>query len=185
MQIEIVDPDPRWPGHFGLVAGSLRSAIGHWAQRIDHIGSTSVPGLAAKPIIDIQITVDEPSAIDSAKHPARLELESVGFAWMGDNDDRRKRFLRLRESARGWPDVNLHVRRDGCTSQQQALLFRDYLRADDSARRRYEQEKRRLARREWGSVDDYADAKGDVVWALLREADGWSFSGWQPGPSDA
>jgi GrpB-like predicted nucleotidyltransferase (UPF0157 family) len=184
VQIDIVDADPRvaWPRRPRRgFAARRRRALG---TACDHIGSTSVSGLAATPIIDILMTVDKPSLVDSAKHPARLELESVGFVWMGDNDDRRRRFLRLRESAQGWPDVNLHVRRDGCVSQQQALLFRDYLRADEWARRRYGQKKRRLAQRESESVDDHADAKGDVVWALLREADVWSWSGWGPGPSD-
>ncbi len=180
----MADPEPGWPAAFRSVAAALRRALGLWALRIDHIGSTSIPDLAAKPIVDVQITTQNPADLDAAEHPALGELEAVGFVLMVDNDDRRKRFLLLRDSARGWPDTNLHVRRDGCVSQQQALLLRDYLRSSESARTRYEQDKRRLSRCDWPSVDDYANAKGDVVWALLREADVWSWSGWEPGPSD-
>lgn len=185
MWIEIVDADPRWPEQFTCVASALRTATGDWAQRIDHIGSTSVPGLVAKPLIDVQVSTRRPDDLDDAGHPVRRALDGMGFALMTDNDDRRKRFLRLRDSHDGSPDVNLHVRRTGCVSQQQALLFRDYLRAESSARERYAAEKRRLALSSWRSVDAYAEAKGDVVWGLLREADVWSWSGWQPGPTDA
>jgi GrpB-like predicted nucleotidyltransferase (UPF0157 family) len=185
MRIEIVDPDPAWPASFRTIATVVRRAVGEWGRRIDHIGSTSVAGLAAKPIIDVQITTQDPSDLDKADHPVRQALEAAGFVLMIDNDDRRKRMLGLRESHRGWPDTNVHVRRDGCVSQQQALLLRDYLRTNESARTRYEQEKRRLSRLQWPTVDHYADAKGDVVWALLREADVWSWSGWMPGPADA
>lgn len=185
MLIEVVDADPTWPGQFAAVGALLRRACGAWAARIDHIGSTSVPGLAAKPLIDVQVSVARPDDLDDPDHPARRRLEDEGFVLVHDNDDRRKRFLRLRDSRDGRLDVNLHVRREGCVSEQQALLFRDYLRARPSARLRYEAEKRRLSRSDWVSVDAYADAKGDVVWAMLREADVWSWSGWRPGPSDA
>lgn len=98
------------------------------------------------------------------------------------NEDRRKWYAKRRTSG---DETNVHIRTSGEFSQQAALLFRDYLRDEASARRRYERVKRELAERDWDRVDDYADAKGDIVWQLLREADRWSWHGWQPGDSDA
>ncbi len=183
VRVVICDPDPSWPEAFRVVGRELRRLFGASAQRIDHIGSTSVAGLPAKDVIDVQVTVADPAMLDDADHPLRQALAHARFEHPADNDDRRKRFFYRRDSGSPW--VNLHVRRSGCVSQQQALLLRDYLRTHPQARTRYGDEKRRLARRSWRSVDAYADAKGDVVWALLREADVWSWNGWQPGPSDA
>jgi len=180
--VTLVSPDPGWPAQFEVVAGDLRTRLGSGALRIDHIGSTAVPGLAAKDVLDVQVTVADPGALDDRAHPWHRVLADAGYAQDVDNDDRRKRFLRRRTPGAPW--VNLHVRRDGCVSGQQALLFRDYLRTHPAARERYELEKRRLSRRGWSSVDAYAEAKGDVVWALLREADRWSWFGWRPGTSD-
>jgi len=95
-------------------------------------------------------------------------LEGAGFEWIPDNDDRRKRFFRLV----GVDDrrlANIHVRNLGEFSEQAALLFRDYLRATPEAMRSYEKTKRTLATRTWPTVDDYADAKGDCVWALIAK----------------
>ena len=181
--VRIVGPDPRWPAQFDTQASALRALLGSLARRIDHIGSTAVPGLAAKNVIDIQVSVADPTVLDDPDHPARRGLAAAGFDFAADNDDRRKRFFSRRRP--GEVLINLHVRRDGCVSQQQALLLRDYLREHPAARQRYEREKRRLSRQRWRSVDDYADAKGDVVWELLRQADVWSWQGWTPGPSDA
>lgn len=98
------------------------------------------------------------------------------------NEDGRKRYAKRRVPG---DETNVHIRTAGEFSQQAALLLRDYLRAERAARMRYEQAKRDLAEHPWDRVDDYADAKGDIVWQLLREADRWSWRGWQPGPTDA
>src|SRR5262245_51648687 len=114
----------------------------------------------------------------------RTAIEALGYEWVLENDDRRKRFFRL-VSHDGGRLVNLHVRRLGEFSEQAALLFRDYLRATPEARRRYEETKRALAGRAWSSVDHYAEAKGDCVWSPLREADRWAWNvAWRVGPSD-
>jgi GrpB-like predicted nucleotidyltransferase (UPF0157 family) len=216
--ITLVPYDPAWPERFAEIGAALRGALdpvlGDRLTRIDHIGSTSVPGIAAKPIIDVQVSVrdflpaDDPAATgyaprprppDDRRHvgyrgetrdPIATAIESAGFSWAGDwCTDWRKWLFRRRSPYGSHPlpavDANLHVGREGCVSQQQALLFRDLLRTHEEARRRYEAVKRDLATREWAAVDDYADAKGDCVWALLRQADVWSWNGWRPGPSDA
>lgn len=178
--VQIVPADPAWPRRFAALAAELRAVLGDQAERIDHIGSTSVPGLGAKDVIDIQVSVValEPHAAVGAA------LVGQGWSFMADNPDHRKRFYFRRGD--GLPDANLHVRRTGEFSQQASLLFRDHLRADATARARYEATKRALAEREWDDVDAYADAKGDCVWQLLREADRWAWAvGWSAGPSDA
>jgi GrpB-like predicted nucleotidyltransferase (UPF0157 family) len=178
--VQIVPADPAWPDRFAAIATDLRAVLGDRAERIDHIGSTSVPGLAAKDVIDIQLSVAELEPHE----PVRAALVGLGWAFMADNPDRRKRFYLRRGD--GFPDANLHVRRTGEFSQQAALLLRDHLRADAAALGRYEATKRALAERQWEDVDAYADAKGDCVWQLLREADRWAWTvGWSPGPSDA
>jgi len=140
-----------------------------------------VPGLAAKDVIDVQVSVADFEPFE----PLRGAVEGLGYEWMPDNDDGRKRFFRL-VSPDGARLVNLHVRRLGEFSEQAALLFRDYLRASPEPRRRYEKAKRALAGRDWPTVDHYADAKGDTIWSLIREADRWAWEvAWSAGPSDA
>ena len=181
LEVLICDYDPAWPERFREYAGPLREALGRAAARIDHVGSTSVPGLAAKDVIDVQASVVDLDAFE----PVRQAIEALGYEWMPDNDDRRKRFFRL-VAPDGRRLANLHVRRLGEFSEQAALLFRDYLRASPRARSRYEEVKRALAEGPWPTVDHYAEAKGDCIWSLIREADRWAWDvGWSAGPSDA
>lgn len=176
----LVPHRPEWAARFADLGARLRGALGDRARRIDHIGSTSIPGIAAKPIVDVQVAVEdfEPFA------PLREGVEATGYRFHPDNDDLRKRYFTLDED--GTRISNLHLRRWAEFSPQAALLLRDYLRAVPEARARYEATKRELATRQWPTIDHYADAKGDTIWALLREADVWSgASGWHAGPSDA
>jgi len=180
VEIEISEYDAGWPGMFSEYGSEIRSATGGLALRIDHIGSTAVPGLAAKPIVDIQLVLEDWSPFD----PLLPALEAIGYQFYPDNPDGRKRYFTLEND--GNRLVNVHVRLFAEFSAQAALLFRDYLRVEASARRRYEETKRRLASQIWDSVDDYADAKGDIIWVLLREADVWAWSSrWSPGETDA
>ncbi len=167
--IQIVDYDPTWPELFEREAGRIRSALGERAMVIEHVGSTSVPGLAAKPRIDILLVVPN-SADEPAYVPA---MEAAGYV------------LRLREPEwyehrlfRGPDmDINLHVFSPGCPEIDRMLLFRDWLRSNDADRHLYEQAKRELARKEWKYVQNYADAKTGVVEEILaraREAQGES-----------
>jgi GrpB-like predicted nucleotidyltransferase (UPF0157 family) len=99
----------------------LHDALGPVALRIDHIGSTSVPGLAAKPVIDIQISVADFEPLDAY----RLPLERLGYIFRSDNPERTKRYFR---ETLGQRRVHIHVRRAGSFSEQFALLFREYVR---------------------------------------------------------
>ncbi len=160
--ITLVEYDPEWPRRFAREASRIRGALGARALLLEHCGSTSVPGLAAKPIVDIVLCV-----ADSADEPSYLpDLETAGYV------------LRIREPE--WfehrmlkgpdTDVNLHVFSDGCGEVERMLLFRDTLRSDATERALYERTKRELAARTWGYVQDYADAKSAVVEEILARA---------------
>jgi GrpB-like predicted nucleotidyltransferase (UPF0157 family) len=160
--ILIAEYDPRWPELFAREAGRIRSVLGARALRIEHAGSTSVPGLAAKPIVDLVLVVAD-SADEDAWLPA---LESAGYV------------LRIREP--GWhehrmlkgpdTDINLHVFASGCPEVERMLLFRDWLRWNAADRDLYERTKLALARNEWKSVQDYADAKTATIDQIIARA---------------
>jgi len=129
------------------------------AVLVEHVGSTSVPGLAAKPIIDVLLLVPDP-ADEVAYVPS---LEAAGFLLhLREPDWHQHRVLKAHD-----PEVNLHVFAEGSEEAERMLLFRDRLRADGADRRRYEETKRRLAARNWSRVQDYADAKSHVVEAII------------------
>ena len=177
--IMVVAYDPAWPGIFRQVGAKLRAALGGVALRIDHIGSTAVPGLAAKPIVDVQISVErlEPVA------PFRSPLEAAGFVYRAADTERTKRYFR---EPPGQRRTHLHVRRAGSFSEQLPLLLRDFLRAHPAAALDYGRRKQALAARFAHDRHGYQDAKVPITWELLRRADEWAQqTGWEPGPSDA
>jgi GrpB-like predicted nucleotidyltransferase (UPF0157 family) len=161
-RIQIVDYDPNWPGLFAREAGRIRAVPGLGALGIEHAGSTSVPGLIAKPIIDIVLAVTN-SADEDAYAP---NLEGAGYP------------LRIREP--DWhehrmfngpdTDINLHVFSVGCPEIERMIMFRDWLRANAIDRDLYALTKLALARNEWKDVEDYADAKTAVIEEILTRA---------------
>jgi GrpB-like predicted nucleotidyltransferase (UPF0157 family) len=176
----IITPyDPAWPGRFARLGASLRGALGEIALRIDHIGSTAVPGLAAKPIIDIQISVAAFEPVDAFRVP----LEGLGYRFRPKNPDLTKRYFR--EPA-GEPRTHIHVREMGSWSEQLALLFRDYLRTHPEDAAEYAAQKHRLAAAHGRDRHDYTEAKGPLIWQIVARAHGYSMQvGWRPGPSSA
>jgi DNA-3-methyladenine glycosylase I len=160
--IELAEYDPHWPELYAREERRIREALGDDARRVEHVGSTSVPGLAAKPVIDIVLAVP-----DSADEPAYVPaLEAAGY------------MLRIREPK--WfehrlfkgpeTNVNLHVFSDGCDEIERMIAFRDLLRTDPAELDRYLRTKRELAAREWRHVQHYADAKSAVVEDILARA---------------
>jgi GrpB-like predicted nucleotidyltransferase (UPF0157 family) len=158
----LVDYDPQWPLLFQREAEQIRVSLGPLARRVEHAGSTSVPGLAAKPVIDIVLEVT-----DSADENAYvLALEAAGY------------MLRIRESE--WYEhrllngpgaaVNLHVFSTGCPEIERMLTFRDWLRNNAADRDLYAQTKRDLARQDWKYIQNYADAKTAVVEQIMARA---------------
>ena len=176
--IEIHAYDPGWIDEFTDLASRLRHALGPVARRIDHIGSTSIVGLAAKAIIDVQISVD---ALEPMEY--RASIEGLGFVWRHDNPEKTKRYFRERPGAKR---IHIHVRRAGSWHEQYALLFRDYVREHPEAARQYEAVKRRLAQQFRFDRVAYTDAKGPIFWQIMLRADRWAAAtGWEVGPSDA
>lgn len=160
--IALVAYNPAWPGLFEREAERIRAALGDDVRLLEHAGSTSVPGLAAKPIIDMILAV--PDSADEASYVP--PLEAAGYV------------LRIREP--DWfehrvfkgPDtnVNLHTFSEDCEEIDRMLAFRDRLRASDADRELYERTKRGLAGRDWKYVQNYADAKTAVVAEIMRRA---------------
>jgi GrpB-like predicted nucleotidyltransferase (UPF0157 family) len=160
--VVIADYDPIWPHWYESAAFRIREALGDRALEIHHVGSTSVRGLAAKPLIDVNLVVRDTTDEDAYVPP----LEAIGYE------------LRIREPdwyehrlLRGFdPPVNLHVFNPGCEEVETMLRFRDWLRTHDDDRELYERTKRELAAREWEYVQQYADAKTEVVRGIMERA---------------
>jgi GrpB-like predicted nucleotidyltransferase (UPF0157 family) len=160
--VVLEDYDPRWPRWYAEQEARIRAALGDVVVRVEHVGSTSIPGLAAKPVIDVLLVVPD-SSDEDAYVPALVE---AGY------------YLRLRE--RGWhghrllkyvePSVNLHVYSPVCEELDRMLVFRDRLRSHPGDLAEYERVKRELASRTWNRVQDYADAKTRVVERIILRA---------------
>ncbi|HXX46231.1 MAG TPA: GrpB family protein [Candidatus Acidoferrales bacterium] len=161
-QILIVDSDPGWPDIFRREADRILALLGSRALRIEHIGSTSVPGLPAKPIIDILLVVADSSDEDTYAP----NLESAGYSLrIREKDWHEHRMLKGPDT-----DINLHVFSAGCPEIGRILTFRDWLRSNAADRALYEHTKRDLTRRGWKDVQDYADAKTAIIEEILARA---------------
>jgi len=195
--LEIVAPHPEWPEEFRRAASRLRAAFESRALRIDHIGSTAVPGLEAKDVIDIQVSVArlEPAA------PIAALLFTAGLTYRPDLDRDH-----VPEGATGppeaWtkvtafsperaidgrrePPLHVHVRAAGSLNERYALLFRDHLRAHPADAATYGLIKRELVRLFPGDRDAYYAVKDPVCDLVIGHAEAWArATGWKPGPSD-
>lgn len=161
--IELAEHDPAWSAQCADEQERIRAALGSRALRLEHVGSTSVPGLSAKPVLDVVLVVTDP-AQEAEYVPA---LQDLGYA------------LHVREP--GWyahrlltgrnPGVNLHVFPPACPEVERMVRFRDFLRAHAQERDTYERAKRRLAAARWDRVQDYAEAKSSVVADIQARAE--------------
>ena len=189
--ISVQPYNERWPAEFLTYGKLLRQVLGAHALRIDHIGSTSVPGLAAKDVLDIQVTVanlaDEilHQVSDAGfQHVARLTHDHIPNEWPDrDPDPWRKMVFR---QPKGDRRVNCHVRQIDMPNQRYALLFRDYLRAFPIVAGGYGDMKKAAAK--YHPEDDmeaYYDLKDPVTDIIYAGAEYWAkMSEWRPGPSD-
>ena len=169
--IVVVDYDARWPERFESWNGALRMALGDVAVRIAHVGSTAVPGLAAKPIVDVNVAVRDLDD-EAAYAPA---IESLGVQ-LRSRDDQHRYFRPFAGRPR---DVHVHVATPGGVFERRHLLFVDYLRATPQARDRYVATKRAAASRWPHDRLAYTEAKTDVIAPLMAEAERWAAAtGW-------
>ncbi len=191
----LVPSDPSWPDQGRRIAARLNTACGHRAVRIDHIGSTAVPGVDAKDVIDMQVTVaslelaDElADALTSAGYVRRPITADVGkpdarstVAEFDHTDDESLWHKRLHCSADPGRPTNVHIRVDGWPGQQFALLFVDWLRANPSVQADYLALKRRVAAEAHADTGAYADAKEPWFLDAYRRAWEWAdTTGWRP-----
>ncbi|HEY8629012.1 MAG TPA: GrpB family protein [Gaiellaceae bacterium] len=161
-EIVLVEYDPQWPALFEQAAGQIQGALGDAALQIHHVGSTSVPGLMAKPRIDINLVVAD-TTDEEAYVP---KLEAAGYVLrVREPDWFEHRMFRGSE-----PPVNLHVFPPDCPEVERMLLFRDWLLTNEVDRELYTRTKRELGAREWKYVQNYADAKTAVVEEILARA---------------
>jgi GrpB-like predicted nucleotidyltransferase (UPF0157 family) len=177
---------PGWPERAAVLAAELRGRLGPLAERVEHIGSTSIPGMAAKDILDMQVSVAD---LDAAAAAFDRPLDELGFerfpycydhvpAGRGDDQERWvKRYWRRRGDG---GDVNLHVRRVGSPNERLALLFRDWFRAHPGAVAGYALFKTELSA-DVPDLDRYTDIKDTVVDVVIVAAEEWAAAtGWRP-----
>lgn len=183
----VISPyQPCWPEEFRTIGGRIRELVGAGAVRIDHIGSTAVPGLGAKDVIDVQVTVAD---LDRASAVA-MPLRAAGFRQGGEfvydefpamslaDPGLRKLYMREPEGERR---VHIHIRELGRFNERYSLLFRDYLRASAAVRAEYEMVKRRAAQLFPESIDGYLFLKDPVVHIIYEAATLWAtMVGWMP-----
>lgn len=187
--VEIIPYQRSWPADFRAIASVLRQGLGNLALRIDHIGSTSVPGLAAKDVIDIQITVAELSQELMTAMLALGYIPSEGIqrdhqpaGAEGDETEWEKWYF---HPPPGQRRTHTHVRLAGRANQRYALLFRDYLRAHPATAEAYAELKRRLAQN-LADLQTYPEVKDPAVDLIYLAAEEWAkLTGWKPGASDA
>jgi GrpB-like predicted nucleotidyltransferase (UPF0157 family) len=184
--IVIVRADESWPAQYEKIARAVSDLLGETAQRIDHIGSTSVPGLAAKDILDIQVTVEaEPELDDAVERMVAADWEvrppRRDHPVPGLPTDDLQWVKRLVVEPMYRRRVNLHIRVAGRANQRYALLFRDYLRNHPETAAAYGEFKRRAAALPFESVGDYADLKDPVCDLIYLPAEEWAArTGWTP-----
>lgn len=176
--IEIISYQDRWPVEFDAIKDSILRGVSDRVIEVDHIGSTSVPGLAAKDVIDIQITVESLDVL------IEEDLNKIGFESTNIKNDHcpagmdlaagelQKRFYRATK-----PKINLHVRKINTFNQKYPILFRDYLRNNSLAREAYGEVKKQLACRFADDVTAYYDIKDPVCDLIFINALEWSKHG--------
>lgn len=160
--IVVDDYDPAWPERFRREAAKIRAALGEVARAVEHIGSTSVPGLAAKPIIDMLLVVED-SSDEVSYVPA---LEEAGYTLrVRERDFHEHRMLRTAAK-----DVHVHVYSPDSPEIERYLLLWDRLRNYDEERELYDRTKRELANESWPTMQHYSEAKTEVVEGIIARA---------------
>src|SRR5262245_52490851 len=185
--VMIVPYQPHWVDDFTQIATHIRGLVGDAAIRIDHIGSTAIPGLAAKDVIDMQLTVSDLDNSARLTDPLRVAGFRMGTSFQYDvfhnkpatDPELRKLFMREPEDERR---AHIHIRELGRFNQRYALLFRDYLRSSENVQAEYELIKRRASQLYPKSIDGYLSLKDPVEHIIYEAASMWAEKvKWDPG----
>jgi len=177
-KVIIVKYNPDWEANFDKKAKMIRSSMGNLALRIDHIGSTSINDLDAKPIIDIQVSVSS----FKQKEAIVEAMRNIGYRHKPDSEEKSKLYFR---EMPGEERTHIHVRLLGHFSQQFPLLFRDYMRLHPEECKLYSDLKYKLASRYADQRPLYVAGKEKLIWEIMRRADRWAQqTGWSNGKSD-
>jgi dephospho-CoA kinase len=179
---EIVEPDASWADEGTRLISRLEGVAGQWIRRIDHVGSTSVPGLPAKDLVDLQVVVDgQLQARSVVEHAAQAGFVGVTGNWFGDSATGMEFPEEVVVDADPGRPVNVNIRDVSMPVWRSTLLFRDFLRSHDDERDAYARLKFELAEREGEDVDSYGKDKMPWIFAALDRADGWCKKvGWKP-----
>lgn len=178
-QVAVVAPDPAWPAQAARLLSRVSAAVGEAAVRVDHIGSTAVPGLAATDVVDLQLVVGDPAAADRVREP----LEAAGFvrlpdAWWDRGPDGRRPDERVHGAADPGRAANLHLCPATGSFWNDSLLLRDWLRAHDVERDAYGAVKAAAAGR---PIEGYRKGRDPWIAAALERARTWArATGWTP-----
>ena len=182
--IKIIDYQKSWPQEFCTIAAELRELLPN-AVSIDHIGSTSVPELAAKDIIDIQVTVSrlEPQILEVLEADGyQVRKEEVYDLLTGIEEQSSEMCKYFTREKKGCRRANIHIRKKGALNQQYALLFRDYLRSCQTTRQAYLEVKKRLAAIYPHDIEGYLSIKDPVMDIIFAAAKSWAkYCGWNNG----
>jgi GrpB-like predicted nucleotidyltransferase (UPF0157 family) len=163
----VVPYDPKWPSHFTLERSRVETVLGSWAQAIEHVGSTAVPGLDAKPVIDLMVRVRDVRNADRCIRP----LEGIGYSYWAENPNPdRALFVKFVDAGRTSRTHNLHVVEISGDLWNDRLVFRDYLRAHPETAREYAQLKHDLADRFRNDREAYTEAKTGFVSTVVERA---------------
>lgn len=170
-KVEVVPHDPRWRDAFEAEAKQIANALGHNAVAIHHIGSTAIPRIHAKPVIDLLVEVDDIQAIDARSSA----MESIGYEVMGEFGIPGRRYFR-KDDQHGIRTHQVHAFQAGSGEVMRHLAFRDYMIAHPADAQRYSELKRRLAEEYPWHMDGYVDGKDGFIKEMDRRAAEWRAS---------
>lgn len=167
-KVEVVPHDPKWATAFNLEAAKIAVALGENVVKVHHIGSTSIPGIYAKSIIDVLVEVRNIDEV-SNNNPA---MKSLGYEAMGEFGISGRRFFR-KDNVEGVRTHHIHVFETGSNQVKRHLAFRNYMTAHPEAAREYSELKRNLARQHPADIKSYMDGKDGFIEEIDEKAAQW------------
>lgn len=170
-RVEVVPHSPRWRDAFEAEAKRVAAALGENVVAVHHIGSTAIPNIYAKPIIDLLVEVRDIVEVDGR----RSMMEALGYEVMGEFGIQGRRYFR-KDDREGVRTHQVHAFEAGSAQVERHLAFRDYMIANPEAARKYSELKRRLAQEHPQNIDGYMDGKDDFIKEMDRRAAQWRAS---------